>query len=63
MRVPPKHHLSDHRDLDPSNVKPRRAIGYVRVSTDMQAADGLRDAQGPYALVASTSAAATGGVV
>ncbi len=28
------------------NVRPRRAVGYVRVSTDMQAADGLSlDAQ------------------
>ena len=34
------------RDLDGINVKPRRAVGYVRVSTDMQAADGLSlDAQ------------------
>lgn len=34
------------RDLDGLNVKPRRAVGYVRVSTDMQAADGLSlDAQ------------------
>ena len=34
------------RDLDGSNVKPRRAVGYIRVSTDMQAADGLSlDAQ------------------
>lgn len=46
MRTPEKPHLSDHRDVDPSNVKPRRAVGYVRVSTDMQAADGLSlDAQ------------------
>jgi len=46
MRIPPKPHLSDHRDLDQSNVKLRRAIGYVRVSTDMQAAEGLSlDAQ------------------
>ncbi len=35
-----------NRDLEPSNVRPRRAVGYVRVSTDMQAADGLSlDAQ------------------
>ena len=46
MRIPPKPHLSDHQHLDQSNVKPRRAVGYVRVSTDMQAADGLSlDAQ------------------
>ncbi len=34
------------RDLESGNGKPRRAVGYVRVSTDMQAADGLSlDAQ------------------
>ena len=34
------------RKLDGSDIKPRRAVGYVRVSTDMQAADGLSlDAQ------------------
>jgi len=46
MQTTRKPHLSDARDLDPSNVKPRRAVGYVRVSTDMQATDGLSlDAQ------------------
>ena len=46
MRTTQKAHLSDARNLDPSNVKPRRAVGYVRVSTDMQATDGLSlDAQ------------------
>ena len=46
MRATPKPHLTDHRNLDPTNVKPRSAVGYVRVSTDMQAADGLSlDAQ------------------
>ena len=46
MRTPEKPHLSDDRNLDSSNVKPRRAVGYVRVSTDMQATDGLSlDAQ------------------
>ena len=34
------------RDLQLGNVRARRAVGYVRVSTDMQAADGLSlDAQ------------------
>ena len=46
MRTPEKPHLSDDRNLDSSNVKSRRAVGYVRVSTDMQATDGLSlDAQ------------------
>src|ERR1700759_4511916 len=46
MQTTPKAHLSDGRNLDPNNVKPRRAVGYVRVSTDMQATDGLSlDAQ------------------
>src|SRR4051812_9913592 len=46
MRTTQKAHLSDAHNLDPSNVKPRRAVGYVRVSTDMQATDGLSlDAQ------------------
>lgn len=46
MITTPKPHLSDRRDLDSDNVKSRRAVGYVRVSTDMQATDGLSlDAQ------------------
>lgn len=46
MRTIPKPHLSDAHNLDSGNVRPRRAVGYVRVSTDMQAADGLSlDAQ------------------
>ena len=40
------HAARNLRDLELGNVKPRRAVGYVRVSTDMQAADGLSlDAQ------------------
>ncbi|MFO0577469.1 MAG: recombinase family protein [Polyangia bacterium] len=34
-------HLQTHRDITSDNKKPRRAVGYVRVSTDMQATDGL----------------------
>ena len=46
MRTAQKAHLSDARNLDPSNVKPRRAVGYIPVSTDTQATDGLSlDAQ------------------
>ena len=46
MQTTRKPHLSDDRNLDLSNVRPRRAVGYVRVSTDMQATDGLSlDAQ------------------
>lgn len=46
MQATPKPYLSASRDLDPNNVKPRRAVGYVRVSTDMQANEGLSlDAQ------------------
>ncbi|MFO0578885.1 MAG: recombinase family protein [Polyangia bacterium] len=41
-----KPHLSEAREPYSSNVKLKRAVGYVRVSTDMQAADGLSlDAQ------------------
>lgn len=46
MQATPKSYLSAPRDLDPDNVKPRRAVGYVRVSTDIQASEGLSlDAQ------------------
>jgi len=44
VTVPRLPHLA--REFDPGDTKPRRAVGYVRVSTDMQAADGLSlDAQ------------------
>ena len=46
MQTTRKPHLSDDCNLASSNVRPRRAVGYVRVSTDMQATDGLSlDAQ------------------
>ena len=46
MQTTRKPYLSDDRNLDTSNVSIRRAVGYVRVSTDMQATDGLSlDAQ------------------
>ena len=46
MTATRKPHLSEAREPYSSNVKLKRAVGYVRVSTDMQAADGLSlDAQ------------------
>lgn len=48
MQATAKPYLSASGVLDPSNVHvtPRRAVGYVRVSTDMQANEGLSlDAQ------------------
>src|SRR5262245_32563379 len=46
MQTTRKPHLSDDRNLDPSNVRAWRAVGHVRVSTAMQATDGLSlDAQ------------------
>lgn len=48
MQATPQPHLSASGVLDPSNVhaKPRRAVGSVRFSTDMQANAGLSlDAQ------------------
>lgn len=46
MKDARRSHRSESRDITNDNVKTRRAVGYVRVSTDMQAADGLSlDAQ------------------
>lgn len=41
-----KDHTTESHDITRDTVKTRRAVGYIRVSTDMQAADGLSlDAQ------------------
>lgn len=48
MQATAKPYLGASSDLDPGNVNftPRRAVGYVRVSTDIQANEGLSlDAQ------------------
>lgn len=46
MKTPPRTLLNERRDITPDSTKPRRAVGYIRVSTDMQATDGLSlDAQ------------------
>ncbi len=48
MQATAKPYLGASSDLDPGNVNftPRRAVGYVRVSTDMQANEGVSlDAQ------------------
>ncbi len=46
MNAPHKDHRIDQRDISSDNGKMRRAIGHVRVFTDLQAKDGLSlDAQ------------------
>lgn len=46
MNAPAEDHRNDHTDITKDNGIVRRAVGYVRVSTDMQAKDGLSlDAQ------------------
>lgn len=46
MKTPPRTLLNERRDIIPDSTKTRRAVGYVRVPTDMQATDGLSlDAQ------------------
>jgi len=46
MNAPQSAHRNQSRDITSGNGIVRRAVGYIRVSTDMQAADGLSlDAQ------------------